>query len=159
MLCDRRETHENYYSLLPRVDRDAFVEAYRPYWCGTKEESNTSNFNDGNGARRSRDPGWCGSLSLWVQRFAIITFRACRFVCINSVRQFPLCGVPSSQRRVRERESSLPLALALRSVPDEREAPWKRITLVTLPPRLYSCSRERACGLILSRKDPLSGNR
>lgn len=56
---------------------------------------------------------------LWVQRFAIITFRACRFVCINSVRQFPLCGVPSSQRRVRERESSLPLcplllALALR---------------------------------------------
>jgi len=160
VLCDRGETHENYYSLLPRVDRDAFVEAYQPYWCGTKEESNTSNFNDGNGARRSRDPGWCGSLSLWVQRFAIITFRACRFVCINSVRQFPLCGVPSSQRRVRERESSLPLALALRGAvrSGRTRSPVEAHHACNPPPALILVL-ERTSGLILSRKDPLSGNR
>lgn len=39
-----------------------------------------------------------GVQAVWVQRFAIITFRACRFVCINSVRQFPLCGVHSRER-------------------------------------------------------------
>lgn len=39
--------------------------------------------------------GGVGVSAVWVQRFAIITFRACRFVCINSVRQFPLCGVHS----------------------------------------------------------------
>lgn len=59
--CDRGKRMRIIISL-PRVERDAFVEAYQPYRCGTKEESNTSNFNDGNGARRSRDPGWCGSL-------------------------------------------------------------------------------------------------
>lgn len=79
---------------------------------------------------------------LWVQRFAIITFRACRFVCINSVRQFPLCGVHS---RVREPESpSCPSCLpscsrgAVRSR-QERRAPWKRITLM---PRAYARARE-----------------
>lgn len=79
---------------------------------------------------------------LWVQRFAIITFRACRFVCINSVRQFPLCGVHS---RVRESPSlplallACPLARAVRSVPDEREAPWKQ--RITLMPRAYARAR------------------
>lgn len=42
--------------------------------------------------------GGVGVEAVWVQRFAIITFRACRFVCINSVRQFPLCGVRSRAR-------------------------------------------------------------
>jgi hypothetical protein len=46
-----------------------------------------------------------GVSALGVQRFAIITFRACRFVCINSVRQFPLCGV-HSRARVRERANA-----------------------------------------------------
>lgn len=90
-------------------------------------------------------PGGVGVSALWVQRFAIITFRACRFVCINSVRQFPLCGVHS---RVRERESppSCPSRPSVaRSVPDEREALRGSVSRLYPPspllPRL--CSRER----------------
>lgn len=105
--CDPEETQRNYYTsflslFLPTVGtlswkRISAIPARR----GTKEKSNTSNFSDGNGAplpppilspalARSR---LVWESRLWVQRFAIITFRACRFVCINSVRQFPLCGV------------------------------------------------------------------
>ena len=52
-----------------------------------------------------------GVRAVWVQRFAIITFRACRFVCINSVRQFPLCGV-HSRARISSSSSSALLLLA-----------------------------------------------
>lgn len=131
----------------PRANwESAFVEAYQRYRCSTKEESNTSNFNDGNRgparslARARSRVVW--ESRLWVQRFAIITFRACRFVCINSVRQFPLCGVYS---RVRASANLLPLALLAfvvqSSVPDERKTLWKRITLV--PPSLRTYTRNR----------------
>jgi len=105
---------------------------------GTKDESNTSNFNDGNGARTLARSRVVWESRLWVQRFAIITFRACRFVCINSVRQFPLCGVPSSQRRVRERESSLPLALLACLPRAARWSPfWTNAKLHGSASRLY----------------------
>lgn len=75
--------------------------------------------------------GGVGVEAVWVQRFAIITFRACRFVCINSVRQFPLCGV-----RSRARISSSAPSPSPRPPPTARES--------------------GVFGAILSRKDLLS---
>lgn len=107
-------------------------------------------------------PGGVGVSAVWVQRFAIITFRACRFVCINSVRQFPLCGVHSPARTSEERilarlaptfASVLPLLplVSLDMRPrSERELP---------PGERHADPTRKWSGMILSWKDLLSRNR
>ena len=83
---------------------------------------------------------------LRVQRFAIITFRACRFVCINSVRQFPLCGVHS---RASISLLSLLSLSSLRLVDDfvgREEARKKFLGVPRLVPREREREREREEG-------------
>lgn len=87
------------------------------------------------------------------------------------VHQFgtPVPSLRSSRRRVRERESFLPScrpSLPARCGPFQTSAKLRveaHHAYVSSSPRssrAYApCSKERASGSILSRKDPLSGNR
>lgn len=110
--------------------------------CGTKAESNMSNFSGWKrGPARALGPGWCGSLSALGSKVRDYNIPGMPF----RVHQFgtPVPSLRSSQPRARARDSLLPFLPALsrvvRSVPDEREAPWKRITLM---PRAYARARE-----------------
>lgn len=165
VFCDPGETHENYYmSSRRRVDRTRFRGSVSAIPVRHERVTRViSTMETGPDARAI--PGGVGvsALGSKVRDYNIpgMPFRVHQFgTPVPSLRS-SLFTTPRARARVFSPccPSSLPSRRAMRSVPDEREAPWKCITLVTLPPRSYSCSRERACGLILSRKDPLSGNR
>lgn len=127
------ETRRNYYT----AGSQGFVEAYQRRG-GTKRRGRVTRVISTMETGLSTGGG-VGVRAVWVQRFAIITFRACRFVCINSVRQFPLCGVHSRARISSSPPSVLPL-------PASSLAGRSRI-------RRVRAARSRA---ILSRKDLLS---
>lgn len=97
------ETRRNYYT----AGSQGFVEAYQRRG-GTKRRGRVTRVISTMETGLSTGGG-VGVRAVWVQRFAIITFRACRFVCINSVRQFPLCGVHSRARISSSPPSVLPL--------------------------------------------------
>lgn len=163
-MCDPGETHENYNTSSRCRASTGTLSWKRISNTSAARKSSTSNFNDGKrGPTLARSPGGVGvsALGSKVRDYNIpgMPFRVHQFgTPVPSLRS-SLFTTPRARARVfsPSRPSRLPSRRAVRSVPDE--APWKCIMLVTLPPRLYSCSRERACGLILSRKDPLSGNR
>lgn len=168
---DPGETHESYYT-----NSTALAAARRPgrfrgsvstmHRCGARKKRVTrviSTMETGPGARAI--PGGVGvsALGSKVRDYNIpgMPFRVHQFgTPVPSLRS-SLFTTPRARARVFSPFLPFLLALAPRGAArsGRTRSPVEAHHACTLPPRLCSCSRERACGLILSRKDPLSGNR
>lgn len=151
-LC-RIETHRRYSVVRPGgnarellYNRDAFVEAYHNDTGAARKRRVTrviSTMETGPGAI----PGGVGvsALGSKVRDYNIpgMPFRVHQFgTPVPSLRS-SLFTTPRARARVFSPScpSCLPSRRAVQSVPDEREAPWKRITLVPSP-RAYARARE-----------------